>query len=99
MLFYLRNPLKQAGVHVMVFGVETPDSSQLRAIVSQTGSVFRAVEFDEIPRLETELISLICVQAEPSRIGINLVPSSRVLLIWEFFSLRLTGVGSSFSRG
>lgn len=50
-----------------MFGVDNPQPKQLRNIVSQTDSVFRADGFDMIQRLESQLISLICVQAEPRR--------------------------------
>ena len=48
-----------------MFGVDNPQSSQIRAMVSETDSVLRAAGFDDIHRLESKLVSLICVQAEP----------------------------------
>jgi len=48
-----------------VFGVDNPQSSQIEAMVSETDSVLRAAGFDDIQRLESKLVSLICVRAEP----------------------------------
>ena len=71
MLVYQKLSILKTGVHTLVFGVDNPQENQLRAMVSGTNSVLQASGFDDIQRLESKLVSLICVQAEPGQFRSN----------------------------
>nr|CAB3232764.1 collagen alpha-6(VI) chain-like [Phallusia mammillata] len=56
---------EEAGIHTLVFGVGDEAPAQLRQMVAQEDNMFHASGFDEIQRMHSKLVSLICVEAEP----------------------------------
>nr|XP_018671382.1 collagen alpha-6(VI) chain-like isoform X2 [Ciona intestinalis] len=55
----------EAGVHTLVFGIGNTRPGQLRQLVSKEDHVFQAAGFDVIQKMQSKLVSLICVKAEP----------------------------------
>ena len=66
-----------------MFGVDNPQSSQIREMVSQTDSVFRAAGFDDIQRLGSRLVSLICNEAETGEFKTEIILQPCLLLFFN----------------